>query len=127
MTVISSFSLWSTSALPLLPPGEPGLELLLVLLTVSMRISLVCFPAEASGLLTAPSTLAALGTDGRMLFQVLPPEVDVFDQTLTCMRPPQSEHSQVLQGQTTWSLWAKALPHLITLVSWYCSRVMISW
>ena len=49
--------------LPLLRPGEPGLELLLALLMVSMRDDLVCscLPAVDRGLFTAPRTLAALG------------------------------------------------------------------
>lgn len=47
---------------PLLRPGELGLELLLALLTVSIRESLVCsFPVADRGLFTAPSTLAAFG------------------------------------------------------------------
>lgn len=48
--------------LPLLRPGELGLELLLALLMVSMRESLVCsLPVADKGLFTAPRTLADLG------------------------------------------------------------------
>lgn len=48
--------------LPLLRPGELGLELLLALLMVSMRESLVCsLPVADKGLFTAPSTFADLG------------------------------------------------------------------
>lgn len=51
------------TCLPLILPGELGLELLLALLTVSMRADLLCacLPADESGLLTAPRTLAVLG------------------------------------------------------------------
>ena len=53
---------WCTY-LPFILPGELGFELLLALLTVSMRDDFVwdCLPAEESGLLTAPRTLVVLG------------------------------------------------------------------
>lgn len=49
--------------LPFILPGELGFELLLALLTVSIRDDLVwdCLPADESGLLTAPRTLVVLG------------------------------------------------------------------
>lgn len=49
--------------LVLLRCGEPGLDDESSLLVVSMREALLwsCFPADDSGLLTAPRTLADLG------------------------------------------------------------------
>lgn len=49
--------------LPFILPGELGFELLLALLTVSIRDDFVwdCLPADESGLLTAPRTLVVLG------------------------------------------------------------------
>lgn len=64
-----------------------------------------------------------------MLFQVLPAQVDVFDQALTGVRPAllhrvfgtQREHGQVLERQTQSAqafvqLLGEGLSHLIALV-----------
>lgn len=54
--------------LPFILPGELGFELLLALLTVSIRDDFVCdcLPADESGLLTAPRTLVVLGWNKKM-------------------------------------------------------------
>lgn len=59
--------------LPLILPGELGFELLLALLTVSIREDLDwdCLPADERGLLTAPRTLAALGWNQKYISFIL--------------------------------------------------------
>lgn len=62
---MSLFNL-SLMYLVLLRCGEPGLDEESSLLAVSMRDALLwsCFPADDSGLFTAPRTLADLGWRG---------------------------------------------------------------
>lgn len=70
-----------------------------------------------------------LTADRSMLLDVLPAQVDVFDQALASMSPAllhgifgaQSEHCQVLQGQPQPTqafvqLLSESLTHLVTLI-----------
>lgn len=63
--LMESLNVWYflDTYLPFILPGELGFELLLALLTVSIRDDFVwdCLPADESGLLTAPRTLVVLG------------------------------------------------------------------
>lgn len=67
--------------------------------------------------------------DGRVLFQILSPYVDIFHQALTRMSSPlldgvlgtQGEHCHVFQGQAeaaeaSMKLLGETLPHLVALI-----------